>query len=371
MTVLLDGSFAGEWAKFGFEEVLFNVKNDLADNETTKSPIKEHAELILNADMLSNKSPLERLQDNRGMVEFVAKISDYIVNSHATLVAAIDRIRPDLFVVDNFLVPPAILRADIPWIFLCSSNPLLILESPNLPPSGSGYASTIDNRPKWEEYRRLEQQVYGGFYYRAQKKLCQCLGYLPTDADLAFRKPNAANNEVYFMLHSPWLNVLNYPRELDYQDIEPLGEKFAAVDTLCEFDSTTPKSFELPKEFADLPSKDGKIIYFSLGSMGSIDLALVKRVCLILAQTPYKVIVSKGPLGDEYDLPPNCWGQPYLPQTKILSMDSLALVITHGGNNTVTGEIDLCEKSVALIISFAFTYRGVCARQAYDLFTSL
>ena len=41
-----------------------------------------------------------------------------------------------------------------------------------------------------------------------------------------------------------------------------------------------------------------------------------------------------GVYGDQYDLPSNCWGDNSVAQTKVLPQ--VDLVITHGGNNTVT-----------------------------------
>ena len=53
-----------------------------------------------------------------------------------------------------------------------------------------------------------------------------------------------------------------------------------------------------------------------------------------LSATPHRYIVSKGPLHDEIELAANMAGAEFLPQTSILPICDL--VITHGGNNTVT-----------------------------------
>ena len=68
--------------------------------------------------------------------------------------------------------------------------------------------------------------------------------------------------------------------------------------------------------------------------MGSVSVPLMQRLIEILAKSPHNVIVSKGVFGDTYQLPDNMWGQNYVPQTKVLPL--VDLVITHGGNNTVT-----------------------------------
>ena len=115
--------------------------------------------------------------------------------------------------------------------------------------------------------------------------------------------------------------------ELDYDDLIDIPEHFIRMDTFCRDEDSLSTTFKLPEGFAN---ESNKLIYFSLGSMGSADVELVKRVTSILSsKTPYKTIVSKGPLADEYELPENCWGEEYLPQTQILPI--VDLVITHGG----------------------------------------
>ena len=128
---------------------------------------------------------------------------------------------------------------------------------------------------------------------------------------------------------SPYLNIYGYPAELDYTDLRPIPDKWFAVDS---FMRKGEEKFELPEKFKD--QKNKKLIYLSLGSMGSGNVPLMKRLIEILAKSPHNVIVSKGVFGDTYELPDNMWGQNSVPQTKVLPL--VDLVITHGGNNTVT-----------------------------------
>ena len=65
-----------------------------------------------------------------------------------------------------------------------------------------------------------------------------------------------------------------------------------------------------------------------------------------LAGSPYRVIVSKGPQADEFELAENMSGEEFLPQTAILPQ--VDLVITHGGNNTVTESLFFGKPMVAL-----------------------
>ena len=75
-------------------------------------------------------------------------------------------------------------------------------------------------------------------------------------------------------------------------------------------------------------------MYLSLGSLGSADVSLMKRLVEVLGETPHRYIVSKGPCHDEFELAGNMWGEEFLPQPSILPL--VDVVITHGGNNTTT-----------------------------------
>lgn len=113
---------------------------------------------------------------------------------------------------------------------------------------------------------------------------------------------------------SKLLNIYGYPQELDYHDKVTFPDNFHRVDAFCR---DLPETFQLPESFTTRTANQ-KLIFFSLGSMGSVDVELMKRIVSMLAKTEHKVIVSKGQLGDEYELPDNCWGENFLPQTRIL-----------------------------------------------------
>jgi MGT family glycosyltransferase len=93
----------------------------------------------------------------------------------------------------------------------------------------------------------------------------------------------------------------------------------------------TEEPFEIPDALRD---GEGALVYLSLGSLGSADVDLMQRLVAVLAETPHRYLVSKGPRADEFDLPDNMWGEARVPQTNIIPL--VDLVITHGGNNTTT-----------------------------------
>jgi MGT family glycosyltransferase len=138
------------------------------------------------------------------------------------------------------------------------------------------------------------------------------------------------------------LNFTLYPAEADYERSRPLSSTWHRLDTCVR---RTDSTFELP---ASLRGGPGALVYLSLGSLGSADVDLMRRLVDVLSRAPHRFIVSKGPQHDAYGLADNMWGEELLPQPAILPL--VDLVITHGGNNTTTECFHFGKPMIALPI---------------------
>lgn len=228
----------------------------------------------------------------------------------------IARQRPDVIVEDNVVSFPALQTAGRPFVRIVSCNPLEIrgVAGAEIPPPYSGLP--LDDRSAWgtfrEEYDRTHRSTWEGF-----DAWCREQGTTPLP-------------ELEFEHTSGDLNLYVYPEVADYTDRRPLDRSWRRLDSSVR---ATDGDVELPPELANRPPH-AALIYLSLGSLGSADVALMRRLVAILGDTPHRYIVSKGPQHADYELGPNMWGAEFLPQTKIMPL--VDLVITHGGNNTTT-----------------------------------
>jgi MGT family glycosyltransferase len=141
-------------------------------------------------------------------------------------------------------------------------------------------------------------------------------------------------------IHEGAVNLYLYPELADYSRARPLGPSWHRLDSSVR---ETDEKFALPD---GLSGGDGPVIYFSLGSLGSADVPLMRRVIGCLSATPYRYIVSKGPLHDEIELAPNMAGAEFVPQASVIPVCDL--VITHGGNNTVTECLHFGKPTIVL-----------------------
>jgi MGT family glycosyltransferase len=218
-----------------------------------------------------------------------------------------DELGPDVIVEDNVCSFAAIPASGRPWVRIVSCNPLEV-KDPGLPPTFSGLP--LADPSDWDDFRAEYARQVGEMQVEF------------SDFCVSRGAPPLAELE---MIHeSPWLNLTIYPAELDYPRSRPLGRTWYNLETSVRAtdDPWTP------------PGEQGALIYASLGSLGSADLALMKRLIDILSRTPHRYVVSKGPQASAYELADNMIGEEFLPQTSVLP--HVDAVITHGGNNTTT-----------------------------------
>jgi UDP:flavonoid glycosyltransferase YjiC (YdhE family) len=221
--------------------------------------------------------------------------------------------RPDVIALDNVVAFPALISAGVPYVRIVSCNPLEVT-SPLLPPPYSGLP--MDDDSQWASFRAEYDRTHRPLWTEFN---AWCIGQgAPPLPDLEF-------------VHtSDRANLYVYPEVVDYSRARPLDQTWHRLDSSVR---TTDDPVELPALLTGRPPGSA-LIYLSLGSLGSADVELMRRLVDVLGRTRHRYIVSKGPQASEYELAPNMWGEGFLPQTTLLPL--VDLVITHGGNNTTT-----------------------------------
>ena len=315
-----EASWKGRLEPLGFEE-------DLVDLAPPPEGDAEQDAGQFWTDFITETAPEFRKPTIEQLATFIepvwASLIDGATYCQPQLEAILDRADPDVIVEDNVNAFPALLTHGAPWVRIMSCNPLE-LKDPELPPVFSGYP--IDDRSDWEGFR-LE-------YERTHRETWERYNAFVVDAGA----PPLPDLE--FIHESEHLNLSVYPDVADYPRSKPVAPTWHRLESSVR---ETEEPWEVPESLRDGP---GALVYLSLGSLGSADVDLMKRLVSVLADSPNRFIVSKGPRADELDLPDNMWGEGRLPQTSIIS--KCDLVITHGGNNTTTEAFHFGKPMVVL-----------------------
>jgi MGT family glycosyltransferase len=311
---IVEESFAGRLEAQGFEERLMRL-----------GPPPEVAEVPGQfwIDFIRDTAPVFRKPTIEQLGEFIAPTWTALVDGaryvEPRLREIFDELRPDAIVEDNVVGFAAVASGERPWARIVSCNPAEVKDAA-IPPFSSGYPTTERAawRPFLEEVRRTHADLWAGFDAFMRENGAPGLSAGPLGPE--------------FIHASPYLNLLLYPAEADYDRSDPLGPTWHRLDSCVR---TSTESWQLPEHLRPgAGGHDGALLYLSLGSLGSADVALLQRLVDILAATRHRVIVSKGPLADQLRLADNMTGEAFLPQPAIIPQ--VDLVITHGGNNTVT-----------------------------------
>jgi UDP:flavonoid glycosyltransferase YjiC (YdhE family) len=259
---IVEESFAGTLEAQGFEERLMRLG---------PPPEVEEAPGQFWKDFIRDTAPVFRQPTIEQLEAFIAPTFQALCDGARyvddRLREIIDELQADVIVEDNVVGFPALAWSGRPWVRITSCNPAE-LKDPAVPPTFSGYAA--DDRtcwPEyWEEYKRTLGDLAGSF------------------SEFFVERGAPALPELELIDDSPWLNLCMYPREVDYARELPLGETWHNLEA-------NVRATDAPWEASP---GDGALVYLSLGSLGSADVELMRRLIATLAETPHRVVVSMG-----------------------------------------------------------------------------
>lgn len=148
--------------------------------------------------------------------------------------------------------------------------------------------------------------------------------------------PDATPVEDAFAATSPWLTLFNYPGEL-------VRDRRRLLPETAHFLGSAVRREELDPQLAEwFAQGDGRAptIYVSFGSFLSAREDALGRIVEALRMRPWRVVLATGVADtSKWGALPSDWlVRAYLPQVAVL--EHCDLVITHGGNNTVTESLD-------------------------------
>jgi len=304
---LLDPGLAGTASAYGFEERLISCMPPMSPEESARY----WDDFMQRYLPTFRTSPYEQIDTYvKGCWEAIVDTSKWSVrNGLGELLRSLE---PDLIVNDNVALYPDTERAGCPWVRMisCSENEI---PDPDIPPHLSGCGER--DRACFERYEERFAQVIRPVHDDFMDFLASCgCEVLPFPQ---------------FVLPSPHLNLLLYPRPLQFRRRHPLDpERFVHLDGCVRRES---EPYQLP----DFPGREEQpLVYLSFGSLGVTDVELLQRMIEVLGRAPYRVLVNVGAYLDRYGEPPeNVRLASWYRQTALLP--HCDVVIQHGGNNSL------------------------------------
>lgn len=124
--------WSGKLKKYGFEEELFTDK----DANPSIDPERHWGSLLNKWELLVASTAEETMKvwSTQAMPYLVRKVREYDDMAREV----VNRVKPDLIIVDHIICTPSYELCGIPWILSISTNPLLVVEDERTPPGSSG-----------------------------------------------------------------------------------------------------------------------------------------------------------------------------------------------------------------------------------------
>lgn len=297
------GGFSGVYADYGFDE--YHVEAEAGPSPDESGRYWE--------EFLARHLPHFNLTPRGQLTRYVAPVWDAIVDTavdlEAGLARILNRIQPDLTVLDNVIMFPAIAHQGCPWVRIVSCAETELRDAA-VPPYLSGLAPGEDRAIA--EFTQDYRQAVAGPHDRYNRfRAASGLAPLPAGE---------------FLEQSPDLNLLLAPSIVRFDRAAPLEEpRFVFLEGCVREE----RPYAVPR----LPADDGPLVYLSFGSLGSMDVAFLQRMIDAVAGLPARFLVNVGALIENYaNVPDNVHLQEWFPQPSVIAQCDL--VIHHGGNNS-------------------------------------
>ncbi len=318
-----ESSWGGKLEPFGFEEELVDLAAPPEGDAGEGDAGAFWKEFIRETSPEFRKPTIEQL------ATFVQPTFQALIDGamycEPRLREIIEKVKPDVVVEDNVVCFPALVTADAPYVRIVSCNPLEMKGS-RVAPTFSGYPQADSS--DWKQFRFEFESTHRDMWSSFN--------------DFVVKSGAPVLPDLEFIHTSKVANLYVYPAEADYVGERPLDSTWTRMDSSVR---STDEPYEIPTEVANRP-EGSALVYLSLGSLGSADVDLMKRIISVLGKTPHRYIVSMGPAHNEYVLAENMVGSEFVPQTRIIPQ--VDLVISHGGNNTVTEALHFGKPMVLL-----------------------
>jgi len=317
-----EASWAGKLTALGFEEDLVSLA-PVAEDAGEQDAGQFWKDFIRDTSPEFRKPTVEQLET------FIKPTWQALIDGamycEPQLREIIARVKPDVVVEDNVICFPALMTCGVPFIRIVSCNPLEMRGEKVAPTfSGLAAADTSEWKSFNEEYRRSHFEMWSQFN------------------EWVISQGSPALPELEFIHESTEANMYVFPEAADYTDVRPLNSTWTRMQSSVR---ETDSMYELPEAAANRP-EGSALIYLSLGSLGSADVDLMRKLVSVLGKSKHRFIVSKGPQHKEFELADNMVGSEFLPQINIIPL--VDLVITHGGNNTVTEALHFGKPMILL-----------------------
>ncbi len=305
---LSDPGFLDVYKGYGFEAHAVNMSEPMPPEEMAKF----WADFINGHIPNFNKTPYEQIDNYvRDCWEAIVSTSEWAEKDLPGVLAAV---RPDIVCVDNVILFPAIKRyardTGKPWVRIisCSENEF---PDPDIPPhlSGCGEHDKACFSAFETRFNEVIKPIHDGF-----NAFLESVGEAPYPLGQFFEA-------------SPALNLLLYPEPIAFKRRNPLDPgQFQYLEGCVREEAP----YEVPN-FADCGDKP--LVYVSFGSLGTGDVATLKRLVAAFGRMPVRVLINLGDSLDEFgELPGNVHGASWFPQPSVIPLCDA--VIHHGGNNS-------------------------------------